>query len=139
MSDPITIYGLSDTAVDNAGGRLLSIFGDFTNQLGKEYHVHVGPLGTTADPKALSGKPMQGSSLYIWNDRELRCYLPRLAAGTTVAVLVRRADGTREQLIPAALQVLPRQHFGSVFDIRAVLPPYYLVGSRNMENLEPVA
>jgi len=138
MPDPITITGLSDTEVDNAGGRLFRIFGDFSGQLAKSYNVHFGPLGTVADPKGYSGKPMQGTALFIWNGRELRCYLPRLEAGTTISILVRRTDGTKEQLIPNALQVLPQQYYGAVFDLRAVLPPYYLVGPRNMENLEPI-
>lgn len=138
MPDPITITALSDDAVDNAGGRLLRIFGDFIGQSGYPYNVHIGPLGTTSDPKAFSGKVASRHTLYIWNDGELRCYLPRLDAGTLVSVLVRRVDGVREQLIPNILQVLPQQYYNSVFDIRSILPPNYLVGPRNLENLEAV-
>ena len=138
MTDPITIYSLSDSAVDNAGGRLLHIYGDFANQFGFVYNVHVGPTGTVADPKAYSGKAGSKTDIMYWNDVELRCYLPRLDAGTIVNVLIRRLDGAREQLIPNVLTVLPQQYFSSVFDLRAVLPPYYALGPRNLDNVEPI-
>jgi len=137
MPDPITIYSLSDSVVDNAGGRLLRVYGDFSGQSGLAYNIHVGPLGTVADPKVQSGKAGFTTDLYIWNTGELRGYLPRLNAGTSVALLVRRKDGVREQLIPNALQVVPQSYYGSVFDIRGILPVYYWVGPRNLENLEP--
>ena len=137
MADPITIYSLSDSAVDNAGGRLFRILGDFAGQFGFEYAVHVGPLGTTADPKAYSGKAGQNTKLTIWNEGELRCYLPRLESGGKVSVLVRRADGAREQLLVDVLDVVPRQYFSGVFELRGVLPPYYLTGPRSLENVRP--
>lgn len=137
MPDPITIYSLSDLAVDNAGGRLFRIFGDFADQFGFVYNVHIGPTGTTADPKAYSGKAGQKTDILYWNDTELRCYLPRLDSGTLLNVLVRRTDGGREQLIPNTLQVLARQYYSSVYDLRAVLPPFYRMGPRNLENEAP--
>lgn len=137
MSDPITIYSLSDSVVDNAGGRLFRIFGDFSDQFGFIYNVHIGATGTIADTKAYSGKPGQKTDILYWNNTELRCYLPRLDSGTLLNVLIRRTDGGREQLIPNCLQVLPRQYYGSVYDLRAVLPPFYLLGPRNLDNEEP--
>jgi hypothetical protein len=136
VPDPITIYSLSDEAVDNAGGRLFRIFGDFANQFGYVYNVHFGPTGTVADSRGFTGKPGKRHDIIYWNDIELRCYLPRLDVGV-INVLIRRTDGGREQLIPNALQVYPQQYYSSVFDLRAILPPYYLLGPRNLENVEP--
>jgi len=138
MPTPITITSISRTSVDNVGGMFVSIFGDFTDQFGFEYNVHVGPLGTTADPKALSGKAGQGTGLYVWTSQELRCYMPRLTAGSPVSLLIRRVDGSREQLVSNALQVLPAQYPNSVFDIRSVFPPHYAVGPRKLEMVDPV-
>lgn len=139
MPDPITIYSISREAIDDEGGTLVRIYGDFAGQFGVPYNVHIGPLGTTADPKAYAGIAGRGTTLYLWNEGEIRCYTPMLTAGITVDVLVRTADGSKETLLADALQVLPRQYYGSVFEIRSILPPYYLVGPRNLENVEPVA
>lgn len=139
MPDPITIYSLSRVAVDDAGGMLLRIIGDFADQFGVAYNIHIGTTGTTADAKGYAGISGRITTLYVWNATEIRCYMPLLEKGTTVSVLIRAVDGSREQLIPDALEVLPQQYYGSVFELRALLPPQYLLGPRNMENLEPVS
>lgn len=138
MPDPITILGLSDDWADEAGGRLLTISGDFLGQAGLPYEVHVGPLGTVADPKAQSGIPGQGSILYPQGESSLECYLPRQTAVGMVSVLIRRVDGTREQLVPLCLEIMPRQFNLYTYRLLSLLPPYYAVGARSLETERPV-
>jgi hypothetical protein len=135
MPDSITIDTITPTDVDASGGMLLRILGDFVGQVGAEYAIHVGATGTTADPKCHSGLAGQSTRLVPLSAGELRGYLPSLTPGATLSVLVRRADGTREQLEASVLTVTPRGYYGSVFDLRTVLPTYYFVGPRNLENL----
>ena len=138
MPSSITITALSRAAVDTEGGAELVITGDFADQFGKAYRVYAGPLGTVADAPCGSGKAGQGFDLYVQSATSLCCFLPALVAGATTNLLVRRVDGSREQLIAAALRVLPKQHYSCVFDMRAILPPTYRLGPRNLENEVPV-
>ena len=133
----ITFYGLSVDVVDNDGGKLLVIQADFTGEFGKAYNCHIGPTGTVADPKCLSGISGQGFNLYSITTRQMEVYLPRLPVGGPYDLLLRRVDNSNSGVLPAAITVLPAQYYSSVFDLRGLFPPYYRVGPRNLDLVDP--
>jgi hypothetical protein len=137
MTLPITITSITPGIVDESGGNKITIVGDFTGDTIYEYNVYIGPLGTTSDPKALSGTPGAVNTLKVFGTTILRCYTPELTKYTTAHVLIRRTDGAKEQLWAGTLTVLAKQYYGNVFEARKLLPPYYAVGPRNWDMVPP--
>jgi hypothetical protein len=115
---------------------MLLITGDFAADIGQAMNVHVGLAGDFTDPQCVSGIAGQARTLYPITAQKLRCFFPMLTPGGPYNVFVRRVDMTRTGLVAAAITVLPRMYYSSVFDIRTVLPPSYRTGPRNMDLLE---
>jgi len=136
MPAPITIYSVSRTTADGDGGQLLEIQGDFADEFGKEYQIHIGPVGDYTDPACYSGQIGYPRVVFPLNARKLRGYLPPMVAGGPYKIFVRRVDMTRTALILNAITVMPKMHYSGVFGLRGVLPQHYLTGPRNMELLE---
>jgi hypothetical protein len=137
MPTPITIYSISRDTADADGGQLLEIQGDFAGEFGKEYQIHVGPIGSYTDPACYSGQPGHPRVLYPLNERKLRGYLPPLPVGGPYDLFVRRVDMTRTVLVASVITVMPAMHYSGVFGLRIVLPTYYRTGPRSMEALGP--
>jgi len=135
---PITITSISLDTIDADGGTQLTIVGDFSGEFGKAYQMHIGLNGNYTDTPCQSGIPGQGITLYPLSATKLRCYTPKLDPGGPYAVYIRRVDNTRTQLMPAAMTVLKQMYYSSVFSLRGLAPPIFLVGPRNMDLLEPV-
>jgi len=138
MPTPITIYSISRSTADADGGQRLEIVGDFVDEFGVTYQIHVGPAGDYTDPACYSGKPGFKQIIVPLNSTKLRGYLPPMTPGGPYNVFVRRVDMTRTALIAAAITVMPKMYYSGVFGLRAILPPYYRTGPRNMENLEAI-
>jgi hypothetical protein len=135
-----TITAVTPLAVGVPGGTRIRIVGTFAAERETEFHVHVGPAGTSADQRCYSGVRGQGFVLLPKSDTELWAYLPNLepSAGSPYAVTVRKADGSEEHKLMAQITVLPPQYYSGVFSIRNVMPPNWDAGSRNFSTLPAV-
>lgn len=121
--DPVTVA--------DDGGRLLTLTGVF--ELGATYRVHVGPLGTTADPACHSGVAGQGDDCHPVSATILRAYTPLLEPGTTPNILVVDQVTAEQHVLAAALTVVDRQFSNLVWALRQMLPSYYRVGARAID------
>jgi hypothetical protein len=129
----IAITSVSRTVCDSAGGQLLEIVGDFLNEFGKEYQIHIGSNGDYTDLACFSGIPGRPRILYPTSNTKLRGYIPPLIVGGPYHIYVRRVDMTRDVLISSALTASKPMFFSSVFALRTLLPLYYATGPRNIE------
>lgn len=127
---PVTAVDPVDYGDD--GGYLVRVLGDFTGELGNAFKVHIGLNADATDPECVSGIPGQGTDIFPLNATEMRCYTPRLDVGLQ-HVFVRRKDNTRSGILANALEIFPRGFETSVYDMRRVMPPFYFVGPRTIE------
>lgn len=133
---PITLYSFSRDHADADGGQQLIILGDFTEDIGKPMVVHVGPAGDITDPRCLSGVAGRGRVIYSLGVNKLQCFFPTLPPGGPYDIYIHREDMARAGTFVAAVTVLPKRYYSSVFDIRTALPPFYRTGPRSMDLLE---
>ncbi|MFA4944432.1 MAG: hypothetical protein WC789_07000 [Lentisphaeria bacterium] len=128
---PFVLTSVDPVEVPEDGGRLITLTGTF--ELGATYRVHLGPLGTTADPECHSGVAGQGADCHPVNATTLRAYTPLLEPGSVVDVLVVDQVTAEQHALAAALTVAARQFWNSVWGIRQVLPSYYRMGARSID------
>ena len=134
----LTINSISPQKVAADGGARVEVEGDFENLFDVPFRVHVGPTGDDSDPACYSGIVGQGTVVYPVSATKLVCYLPVLepTLGTPYHVFVIRTDTLDDGELLDSLEVLPRQYFSRVFELRSVFPRFYRMGPRNMESLE---
>ncbi len=133
----LALTSVVPTEVPEDGGYLIRILGDFSDYLGQPFQVHIGSAGDATDDAAESGVPGQAQIVYPLNADEIRCYSPPLDPGT-YDVFVRLTDNSDSDSLVAVFQTFPKGFETSVYDLRRVLPPYYLVGPRSIEQEETV-
>lgn len=132
----ITLTSVSPTSVGSAGAQRIDIVGDFTALFGVDLRVHVGPLGSSADPVCYSGRAGQGTTVRPSSTSLLRCYLPPLdPTGGPYDVYVQRVDGADSGTLATAITVLPRQYQSTIFALKRLMPPIYWAGIRRPEAL----
>lgn len=120
--------------VSEDGGRLLTLTGAF--EMGHTYRVHVGPLGTTADPTCHSGVAGQGADCHPVAPAVMRAFTPLLPPGTVLDVLVVDQVTAEQHGLAAVLTVVRRGFWSSVWALRQVLPFYYRMGARSIDRQE---
>ena len=133
----LTLDSIIPEAINRDGGHLIRIIGDFSDHQGKEFQIHVGPVGDATDPLAFSGIPGRPTTVFPLNDTEIRCFSPVLT-NSTWKVFVIRLDASESASKAAVSKTYVKGFETSVYDLRRVLPPYYLVGPRSIEQEEPV-
>ena len=121
-----------------ARGTDVMVYGDFSEHIGKEFRVYVGPSGDDSDAMCLSGKPGAPYAIFPITAERMRFYLPEIEVGGPYNIFVRRKDETEEALLATAIEIVEAPYYSSVFSLRTVLPPYYKTGPRSMELLEQV-
>lgn len=119
------------------GGHRLDLTGIFP--IGYPLEVYIGMTGTVEDAQCVSGKPGQGKTIYPIDAGHLYCYTPRLPIGGPFSVMVRSPLVGSESIIPAALTTIRPDYRTSVFNIRAMFPNIFLVGSRTIEDVPPIS
>lgn len=135
----ITLSRILPAGVLGEGGVKLTVEGDFSGKLGVAYRVYVGPNGDNTDAPCYSGVFGQRTTIYPLTEEKLWCYLPVLnpTDGSPYDVYVENIDTPSENdVLAAALDVLPAQYYTKVFGLRSVLPRFYKLGPRGMSLLE---
>jgi hypothetical protein len=125
------VTSVSPVVVSEDGGRMLTITGTFS--MAATYQVHVGLLGTTADPLCHSGVAGEGPDCRPINPTTLRAYTPLLPPGEVLDVLVVEPATAEQHGLAAALTVVIRQFWNLVWGLRQVLPYYYRMGARSID------
>jgi hypothetical protein len=125
------VTSVDPVVVPEDGGRLVTITGTFS--MAATYQVHLGLLGTTADPLCHSGVAGQGANCRPINPTTLRAYTPILPPGEVLTVLVVEPATAEQHSLAAALTVAIRQFSNLVWELRQVLPYYYRMGARSID------
>ena len=125
------VTSVAPVTVPEDGGRLLTIIGIFS--MADTYQVHLGLLGTTVDPLCHSGVAGEGANCRPINTTTLRAYTPLLPPGEVLDVLVVKPSTAEQHGLAAALTVTIRQFWNLVWGLRQVLPYYYRMGARSID------
>ncbi len=121
-----------DTAFSD-GGYPIDLFGVFP--VGVPLAVHIGLSISEDDPRAYSGIPGQGNTIFAISESHVRVYTPTLAPGV-YGILVKSA--TSQSALSQILTIVPNEYRLSVFSLRQVLPPTWKTGPRNMSQLKKI-
>lgn len=129
------------TVISSDGGREIVITGVF--EAGHRYQVHIGDLGSNADPVCHSG--IAGQSSIVYPRRfiaggvldTITAYSPKMNAGAVpYSIFVLDPDSLEAHVLSGSITVVKRQFFTTVYAIRHMQPPKYDVGPRRID-LEP--
>lgn len=134
-ADVITLLGVTPTEIAEDGGYQIDIEGDFSNVLGQDIEVFIGPNGDEQDTLCYSGIPGSPTTVTALSPSLLRAYSPRLDLGLQ-SIFVRTVDESAAGLLENSITVFKRGFETSVFDMRRVLPPWYRTGPRQIEEEE---
>ena len=119
------VLSVSPTLIDQSGGAVLEIAGSFSK--GIAYAVHLGPLGTSADPVCYGG-PGNGRYCYSLDGVMLIAVTPPVANGSFGAQKV-SISGFGSALIT----VVEAPFRGTVLNSRRCHPPWAGAGARRVE------
>jgi hypothetical protein len=133
----LTLTSISPEKAHEPGGDRLTIFGDFSSYIGQKFLVFIGPNGDITDEPAYSAIPEQGAVLYPRTESFIWCYLPTLDEGV-YNVYVRLEDGSQDGLLANAIEIFKPQYYDTVFKLRRLYSPHFLVGPRTPADLSEV-
>lgn len=124
---PQPVLSVSPSTIDQKGGTLLTITSDRGFTKGLAYEVHMGPLGTSADPVCYGG---EGNGYYCYSPDGVSLYAvsPPVINGTLGQQKV-----SITACSPADILVVEAPFRGTVLNSRRCHPPWVGVGARRLE------
>ncbi len=132
---PAPVNASVPIAYENVGSGPLYL--NLTNLAAGTYRIHVGPLGTTVDPKAYNGTPGSGgedivfvaSGTSIINQKPL--FLPPNPVGGLYSMVFVDTTTLVETVSTLMVQVLPESFSNVTLGLRRVHPPWLAIGPRS--------
>lgn len=125
------VGGPSALVTHKDGGELLTV--SAPGALDGEYHIHVGPLGSIADPPLYSGISGQGRRIVVANEEFLGAMPPLPVGGPYAFTLVNLSTGLVTTSAPA-LTVLPGEFRSGTLRVRGLLAPPLDAGLRDLKH-----
>jgi hypothetical protein len=116
-----------DGFVANEGGDIVTVASLAAVPNGT-YRIHVGPLGTTADPVLYSGVSGNADRIDVRGGR-FYGISPPLPIGGPYAFLLVNLATSATYTTPPLLSVIPHAMRSSIFSLRKLLPRKWRVGS----------
>lgn len=139
-----SITSISPSEILSDGGHKIEVTGLF--EPSHRYRVHVGNLGSDADPVCHSGIPGQSSIVFPRKSTAggsldlITVYSPMLNPSVSpYAVFVLDPDSLEAHSLLGVLTVAKRQFFTTVYAVRKVLPPKYKTGPRRIDLERPTS
>ena len=125
----IILTDIDISVAGDDGGTKFVLTGTFPT--GTSIYIYVGPLGSTADPKAHSGKPGRAVTS---TGTTATAYLPKLAPGTYNVYVT---DGVDNDTLAAAISILRSNYKSGIYGMRAAYSPIFAVGARSVDREAP--
>lgn len=121
------VSALTPSTVDTEGGTIIT--GTVAGLTAGNYTVHVGPLGTTADPVAYSGVEGRANTIVIGSDGRFTIVAPPLDDGGPYVITF--VDSVSTAVVSnAVLTVVQRNFHRKRQDFRRLFPPRWNTGPR---------